>query len=53
MKRVRLDSPHGRSVTEVLAALNVTFASGLSEHEAKHRLSFTVQTRLARGKGLG
>ena len=39
MKRVRLDSPHGRSATEVLAALNVTLASGLSEHEAKQRLS--------------
>ena len=39
MKRVRLDSPHGRSTTEVLTALNVTLASGLSEHEAKQRLS--------------
>ena len=39
MKRVRLDSPHGRSVTEVLAALNVSFASGLSDQEAEQRLS--------------
>ena len=39
MKRVRLDSPHGRSTTEVLTALNVTLASGLSEYEAKQRLS--------------
>ncbi len=39
MKRVRLDSPHGRSATEVLAALNVTFAFGLSDHEAELRLS--------------
>ena len=39
MKRVRVDSPHGRSATKVLTALNVTLASGLSEHEAKHRLS--------------
>ena len=39
MKRVRLDSPHGRSLTEVLAALNVSFASGFSDHEAEQRLS--------------
>jgi P-type Ca2+ transporter type 2C len=39
MKRVRLDSPHGRSATEVLAALNVSFASGLSDHEAEQLLS--------------
>jgi Ca2+-transporting ATPase len=39
MKRVRLDSPHGRSATDVLAALNVSFASGLSDHEAEQRLS--------------
>ena len=39
MKRVRLDSPHGRSATEVLAALNVSLASGLSDHEAEQRLS--------------
>ena len=39
MKRVRLDSPHGRSVTEVLAALNVSLASGLSDQEAEQRLS--------------
>jgi len=39
MKRVQLDSPHGRSATEVLAALNVSFSSGLSDHEAEQRLS--------------
>ena len=39
MKRVRLDSPHGRSVIEVLAALDVSFASGLSDQEAEQRLS--------------
>ena len=39
MKRVRLDAPHGRSVTEVLAALDVSFASGLSDQEAEQRLS--------------
>ena len=39
MKRVRLDSPHGRSATEVLAALNVSLASGLSDQEAEQRLS--------------
>ena len=39
MKRIRLDSPHGRSATDVLAALNVSFASGLSDHEAEQRLS--------------
>ena len=39
MKRVRLDSPHGRSVTEVLATLNVSSASGLSDQEAEARLS--------------
>ena len=39
MKRVRLDSPHGQSVIEVLAALNVSFASGLSDQEAEQRLS--------------
>jgi Ca2+-transporting ATPase len=39
MKRVRLDSPHGRSATEVLAALNVSFATGLSDHEVEQRLS--------------
>jgi Ca2+-transporting ATPase len=39
MERVRLDSPHGQSATEVLAALNVSFASGLSDHEAEQRLS--------------
>ena len=39
MKRVRLDSPHGRSATEVLAALKVSFASGLSDHEAEQLLS--------------
>ena len=39
MKRIRLDSPHGRSATEVLAALNVSFASGLSDHEAEQLLS--------------
>ena len=39
MKRVKLDSPHGRSATEVLAALNVTFASGLSDHDAEQRFS--------------
>ena len=38
-KRVRLDSPHGQSVIEVLAALNVSFASGLSDQEAEQRLS--------------
>ena len=39
MKRVRLDAPHGRGVTEVLAALDVSFASGLSNQEAEQRLS--------------
>ena len=39
MKRVRLDSPHGRIATEVLAALNVSLASGLSDQEAEQRLS--------------
>ena len=39
MERVRLDFPHGRSATEVLAALNVSLASGLSDHEAVQRLS--------------
>ena len=39
MKRVRLDAPHGRGVTEVLAALDVSFASGLSDQEAEQRLS--------------
>ena len=39
MKRVRLNSPHGQSATEVLAALNVSLASGLSDHEAEQRLS--------------
>ena len=38
MKRVRLDTPHGRSATDVLAALNVSFASGLSDHDAEQRL---------------
>ena len=38
MKCVRLDSPHGGSATDVLAALNVSFASGLSDHEAEQRL---------------
>ena len=31
-------SPHARSVAEVLAALDVTVAAGLSEEEAKRRL---------------
>ena len=39
MKRVRLDPPHGQSATEILAALNVSLASGLSDHEAEQRLS--------------
>jgi P-type Ca2+ transporter type 2C len=39
MERVRLDSPHGQSATEVLASLNVSFATGLSDHEAEQRLS--------------
>jgi Ca2+-transporting ATPase len=39
MKRVRLDSPHGRSATEVFTALNVSLASGLSDQEAEQRLS--------------
>ena len=39
MKRIRLDTPHGRSATEVLAALDVSFASGLSEQEAEQRLA--------------
>lgn len=39
MKRIRLDSPHGRSATDVLAALNVSHVSGLSEQEAGQRLS--------------
>ncbi len=39
MKRVRLISPHSLSATEVLVALNVSLASGLSEHEAERRLS--------------
>jgi len=39
MKRVRLDYPHGRSATEGLAALNVSFASGLSDHEEEQLLS--------------
>jgi Ca2+-transporting ATPase len=39
MKRIRLDSPHGRSATDVLAALSVSHASGLSEQEAEQRLS--------------
>ena len=39
MKRVRLDFPHGRSATDVLAALNVSLTSGLSDHEAEQRLS--------------
>jgi Ca2+-transporting ATPase len=39
MKRVRLDSPRSRSATEVLASLNVSFAAGLSDHEAEQRLS--------------
>jgi len=39
MKRVRLDAPHGRAVTEVLSALDVSFASGLSDPEAEQRLN--------------
>jgi Ca2+-transporting ATPase len=39
MKRVRLDAPHGRAVTEVLTALDVSFASGLSDPEAEQRLN--------------
>ena len=39
MKHIRLDSPHGRSATDVLAALNVSHVSGLSEQEAGQRLS--------------
>jgi Ca2+-transporting ATPase len=38
MKRVRLDTPHSRSADEVLAALDVSLASGLSEDEARQRL---------------
>ena len=39
MKRVRLDSPHGSSATEVLAALNASLTTGLSDHEAEQRFS--------------
>lgn len=38
MKCVRLESPHSGSALDVLAALNVSFASGLSDHEAEQRL---------------
>ena len=38
MKRYRLDSPHSRSANEVLATLDVSLASGLSEDEARQRL---------------
>ena len=38
MKRVRLDSPHSDSATDVLAALNVSFASSISDHETEQRL---------------
>ena len=39
MKRVRLEAPHSRSVAEVLAALDVPLATGLSDQEAERRLS--------------
>jgi Ca2+-transporting ATPase len=39
MERVRLDSPHGKSAAEILASLNVSFATGLSDNEAEQRLS--------------
>ena len=38
MKRARLKSPYCRSATDVLAMLNVSFTSGLSDHEAEQRL---------------
>ena len=38
MKRIRLDSPHSRSSTDVLASLNVSLTSGLSDREAEQRL---------------
>jgi Ca2+-transporting ATPase len=48
---VRIDSPHGRSVTEVLAALNVSSASGLSDDEAeRRRLTYGANAIEARQK---
>lgn len=53
MKRIRLDAPHGRAVTEVLAALDVSLASGLSDQEADQRLAVSGANTIGSRKKAG
>jgi Ca2+-transporting ATPase len=53
MKRVPSESPHSQSAAEVLAALNVSAAKGLSDHEAEQRFMVYGSNEIASRQKVG